>query len=271
MQFQENTTIQDKSELVNYYQAKSSPDLRLGIEWERSGVYRDSLEPVQYLGNCGYLAILKKLVAEAGWKIIDGHRNQIYELQRGNARVTIEADGRLELAGSAKLNLHDLAREFRIHANEVREVSDFFGVSWLPIGRQPFHKNSEIKLLKKKRYQLFMKLGDKKWMESNLKRNNGLTTNFSYLDEANAIKKAQIAFRILPIMGAMFASSPLDLGKSTEFLNLRRRSIFKYLPGLNEMPSNILDSDFSFQKWIHNFIESLFFNTNSFGKFFKIF
>ena len=255
MQFEELTTIDSETDLMEYYRAVSSPDLRLGIEWERSGIHRDTLRPVQYREDGGYLAILKKLVSEAGWEITDGHRDKIYELKRGNALVTLEADGRLELASSAKLNLHDLAREFRIHANEVHEVSDFFNVGWLPTGWQPFHKNSEVKLLKKKRYHFLGEHFEKKAWESDMKHNNGLTSNFSYLDEANAIRKAQIAFRILPIVGAMFASAPLESSVASGFLDLRRRSIFQYAPQRNKMPSNILDADFSFQKWIEHYLE----------------
>jgi len=255
MNLQANTAVKNEKDLLEYYRQVSSTELRLGIEWERSGIYRDTLRPVQYHDDRGYLAILKKLVSEAGWKIVDGYRDKIYELQRGNTRVTIEADGRLELAGSAKLNLHDLAREFRIHANEVHEVSDFFNVGWLPMGRQPLHKNSEIKFLKKKRYQILMGFGEKESRETDIKRNNSLTSNFSYLDEENAIKKTQIAFRILPIVGAMFASSPLEAGAVSESLDLRRRSIFKYAPRRNKMPTSILDADFSFQKWIEHYLD----------------
>ena len=126
---EESKIIEKADDIVDYYrQINKERELYVGIEWERSGVYRDTLEPVTYEGDKGYLAVLKKLVAEVGWEIIEGHRNHIIELKRGETRVTIEADGRLELAGSPQKNLHDLAREFRLHANEVEEMGNFLNI-----------------------------------------------------------------------------------------------------------------------------------------------
>lgn len=238
-------------DLVEFYRkTQNSGSLYIGIEWERSGVYRDTLEPVVYDGDKGYLAVLKKLVAEAGWNIVDGHRNFIGELKRGEAHVTLEADGRLELAGAPKDNLHDLAREFRIHANEVKEVSDFFNIAWLPLGWQPFHNDKEISFIDKERYNIFMQFSKNKWGEAQLKRNNGITVNYSYSDEANAIKKAQIGFRVSPVIGAIFASAPFNEGKTSDHLDMRRYCISNFESGRNDVPKNILSTDFSFKDWI---------------------
>ena len=251
MDLDESSVVNSVDDLVEFYRkTENGKDLYIGIEWERSGVYRDTLKPVTYEGDKGYLAVLKKLVAEAGWEIVDGYRNYIGELRRGEAKVTLEADGRLELAGSPKKNLHDLAREFRIHANEVKEVSDFFDIAWLPIGWQPFHNDKEIEFVKKKRYQIVNNFGDEKWAEAQMKRNNGLTANFSYSDEKNAIRKAQIGFRIMPVIGAIFASSPFNEGKISEYLDMRRFCVLNSNPERNVAPKNILSKDFSFTEWI---------------------
>ncbi len=243
-------------DLIDYYeQTGDEKNLLVGIEWERSGVYADTLEPVKYEGDKGYLAVLKKLVSEVGWEIIDGHRNYIFELKRGNARVTLEADGRLELAGSPLNNLHDLAREFRLHANEVKEMSDFLNIGWLPLGLQPFHSDDEIDFIDKKRYRIFMDFAKNDLMEMTMKRNNGLTVNFSYSGEKNAIKKAQVAFRIMPIVGAMFASSPFNTGKISKYLDGRRHCIFNYEPERNAAPRNILNDDFSFEEWFDFYLK----------------
>ena len=251
MTLDKTSVVGSVDDLVEFYrETQNSGSLYIGIEWERSGVYRDTLEPVAYEGDKGYFAILKKLVGEAGWEIVDGHRNFIGELKRGGAHVTLEADGRLELAGAPKDNLHDLAREFRIHANEVKEVSDFFNVAWLPLGWQPFHSDKEIPFIDKKRYNIFMQFSQNKWGEAQLKRNNGLTVNYSYSDEENAIKKAQIGFRVTPVIGAIFASAPFDEGKPSDYLDMRRYCVSNFESGRNDVPKNILSPDFSFKDWI---------------------
>lgn len=243
-------------QLVDFYR-KINPDkeLYIGIEWERSAVYEDSLAPVTYEGDRSYLAILKKLAAEVGWEIMEGHRNKITELKRGDTRVTIEGDGRLELSGSPKENLHDLAREFRIHANEVQEMSDFFKISWLSLGIQPFHSNKEIKMIGKDRYEILHKIAINEYMDTQMLRTNGLTINFSFTDEENAIRKTQTAFRIIPIIAAIYACSPLVEGKVNELLDYRRLVVQNFAPNRSKHPKNILDKNFSLKDFIDFYLD----------------
>ena len=67
---QENE-IHSIADLVEYYHHVNwNQSLYVGIEWERSGIFRDDQTPVPYLGENGYNAILHKLVEEVGWEII---------------------------------------------------------------------------------------------------------------------------------------------------------------------------------------------------------
>jgi len=244
------TEIHSVDDLVEYYHCVNwDQSLYVGIEWERSGVFRDTQAPVPYMGENGYNAILQKLVAEVGWEIISEKNGEIYEVQRGDTRVAIEGDGRLELAGSPQEDLHNLARELRLHNNEVIEMGNVFGIGWLSLGQQPLHKNSEITMLEKERYDLLQDIGDTEMMETMTKRLNGITANLSYLDEENALRKAQTAFRVLPIVSAMFACSPFDNAKRSTLLDARRQCIQNHAPQRTGIPKNILSEQFTIADW----------------------
>lgn len=252
-----NKAIQSVVEIAEFYRnINREQKLYVGIEWERSGVYKDTLEPVPYEGANGYLAVLKKLVSEVGWQIVEGNRNSIGELQRGNARITLESDGRPELSGSPNLNLFDLMREFRLHANEVKEMGDFFNIGWIPIGWQPFHDVKDIPLSDKSRYRILKSFyeHDEMFLDY-LQKCNGIHCNFSFIDEENAIIKAQTAFRITPIVVAIFSSSPINKGEFSGYLNYRRRVIKDFDPARNELPKNILSENFSLEEWIDWYIK----------------
>ncbi len=244
------------ADLIRHYldRAKHTP-LCMGIEWERSGVYRDTLRPVAYAGTQGYLAILQKLVEEVGWEVLEEDTCGLVSLQRGDTRITIEGDGRLELAGSPQESLHDLAREFRIHNNEVLEIGNMFNVGWLPVGLQPLHGNDAIALMERRRYHIFQEYGLAPDMESFTKRTNGLTANIAYFDEQSVIRMAQTAFRIMPVVGAMFASSCLDAGVPSKYLDERRRIIQTRLPERTGVPERILQPDFSLEDWVSAYME----------------
>lgn len=239
------------AELVDSYVARSAANIAsIGIEWERSGIYRDTGKPVRYAGTQGYLAVLQKLVDEVGWEVtMEEEGCGILELRRGITRITIEGDGRLELSGSPQTSLHDLARELRIHNNEVVEMGNVFNIGWLPLGLQPLHGNDEIELAPRRRYQIFQRFGDPSLMQTYSKRTNGLTVNVGYKDEQSAIRMAQTAFRIMPIVGAMFASSSLEEGKPSKYLDARRCVVHSHFPERMGIPRNILEPDFSLSSW----------------------
>ena len=69
--------IKSKADILKFFHKASVPsnDLLIGIEVERSAVFEADLKPVQYSGTSGYLAILKKLVQEVGWKVTHQDEN----------------------------------------------------------------------------------------------------------------------------------------------------------------------------------------------------
>ena len=251
MSIDPNEAVESTETLVKYYRSINREEkLYTGIELERSGVYRDSLEPVKYDGENGYLAIFEKLADEVGWEVNERDQDMVYEMQRGETRITTEADGRPELTGSPQINLHDLSREFRLHDNELREIGNVFNIAWLPVGIQPLAPNDDIQYVPKKRYKIFTDLDETSWMHTWLKRMNGMHVNISYTTEENAMRKAQTAFRIMPVVAAMFANSPFDEGTLTGYLNTRRKIAKDSTLCTQGIPSTILDDDFSYEKWI---------------------
>jgi len=86
------TIIHSKKDILKFYQesAVSRRELLIGIEVEQSGVYSENLSPVPYSGKNGYLAILKKLVSEMGWKVVKEEDGNIVSLKRGESYLHIE-------------------------------------------------------------------------------------------------------------------------------------------------------------------------------------
>ncbi|PIQ76634.1 hypothetical protein COU78_05050 [Candidatus Peregrinibacteria bacterium CG10_big_fil_rev_8_21_14_0_10_49_24] len=242
-------------DLVRHFQSiNPQENLYVGIEVEKSGIYRHTLDCVQYDGEGGYMDVMQKLVDELGWKIESRNEDAIYELSRGETSITTEVDGRPELTGSPQKSLHDLARELRLHDNELIEIGNVFNIAWLPLGLHPLASNDDIRMLPKRRYEIFMEHDSSAWMHTWLKRMNGIHSNLSYTDEENLIVKTQTAFRVLPIVAAMFASSPFDFGKPSGYINTRRYLTKKDPPVPTALPSTILDEDFSLMKWIEHYV-----------------
>ena len=250
--YQKGKIIRDKTDLLKIYQNACVPrkELMIGFEVERSGIFNTSLQPVNY--QDGYLEIIKKLVNDLGWKIIDSdQKGNIFALKRSNSFIHTEADGRLELVSKPRKTLFALNREYQIHSNEINQISRIFGIRWIPMGMQPFAKTKEIKYCPKKRMKFlkdyFIKLPKG---EIQLKKINGIHVNFGYTSEQNAIKKFQTIFRVAPVLVAMFANSPL-IGHRFSGHYCSRLSVsqnFDYQR--TSVKKEFFEENFDFDKWI---------------------
>lgn len=254
------TPIKSKVDILQFFQEASVPrkDLLIGLEVERSGVYEKDLSPVAYSGNIGYLAILKKLVEEVGWKIVSQEANgDISALKRGDSEIHIEADGRLELVSRPRKGLFSLCREYEMHAREIDEISKEFGVRWVSMGWQPFAKNKEISYAFPSQSKIFhnhYKNHYPGWNKSYQtileKKNNGVHVNFGYTSEKDAIDKFKTILKVSPLLMAMFANSPLNVNKSSGFLVNRPRNITRSYPERNNIQKIFFEEDFGFEKWV---------------------
>jgi glutamate--cysteine ligase len=197
------------------------------------------------------------LTEEKGWKIEDMEDGHIFTLRRGTARTTVEADGKPEIVSSPHSSLHDVADEIKNHKQEIDEISEQLGISWITVGIQPFSRAEDIPLLPKKRYEMWDHIfpDHHTWMHTYMKALAGTHVNFGYMSEENLIRKTQVLLRLSPLLAAMFANSPYAEGKRTKCWGTRRHKIFTGGPGQEKMMSGILKSDFSLKKWIEWYVD----------------
>ncbi len=249
-----NSLIKSKADLVESFRrsAVERNDLKIGIEVERSAVYEESLKPVTYNGPRGYHAILKKLVAEAGWQSLDTDANgNTFALKRGESAIHTEMDGRLELASKPRRKLINLVREYERFSSEIDSISREFGVRWVSTGWQPFSRNKEISLAPKPRgkimHQYFAKKDEG---DSQLKKTNSVHVNFGYHSESDAVRKFQTLYAVTPIISAMFANSPLNCGRFSGYMGNRLRVGQNFEAQRNQVRDFFFAEDFCFQKWV---------------------
>ena len=253
-------SIQSKSDIVNFFHDASMPkkELLIGLEIERSAVFNKDLSPVQYSGTSGYLAILKKLVEEVGWKIIrQDTKGNIIALKRGGSEIHIEDDGRLELVSKPRKGLFSLCREYQMHSREIDEISKEFDIRWISMGWQPFAKNKEIHFAFPHEIELFHQHCGNYYRGWNAKphikfekKSNSIHVCLGYTSEQDAIKKFQTLLKISPILTAMFANSPLNANKSSGFLLNRPHNTSLCYPDKNNIHEIFFEPNFSFEKWV---------------------
>ena len=137
--------ITRREQLVDFIASGAKPeaDWRIGTEHEKFG-FRipgadtpadEALRPPTWEGPHGIGALLEGLT-RFGWERVE-EGGKLIALLRGQASVTLEPAGQLELSGAPLATIHETCCEVTGHLNEVKSVADGLGVGFLGMGFQP--------------------------------------------------------------------------------------------------------------------------------------
>jgi glutamate--cysteine ligase len=194
------------------------PLWRVGTEAEKFGVLREDGSPIAFDGPRGVRAVLEQLQATFGWYPQREHEDgEIIALERGAESITLEPGGQLELSGAPHASIHDTAREWYAHLDELHQVGEPLGITWLGLGFHPFAQRSVLPWVPKLRYAVMREyLPTRGALALDMMlRTCTVQANLDYASEADALQKLRVALRVSPIITAMFANSPLVEGRAT--------------------------------------------------------
>ena len=136
---------------------------RVGTEQEKCGVHTDG-SAVRFHGDRGVAVVLAALAARHGWQPEREHAGgEVIALKRGDASlagaapgeasVTLEPGGQLELSGAPLRTIHQTRAELDAHMAELRAISSELGIVWLGLGFHPFARRDELEWLPKLLWQ----------------------------------------------------------------------------------------------------------------------
>jgi glutamate--cysteine ligase len=191
---------------------------RVGTEAEKFGVLREDGQPIVYEGPRGVRAVLEGLQATFGWYPQREHEDgEIIALERGPESITLEPGGQLELSGAPHASIHDTAREWYAHLDELHQVGEPLGITWIGLGFHPFARPSQLPWVPKLRYAVMREYLPTRGALAldMMQRTCTVQANLDYASEADAMQKLRIALRLSPVITAMFANSPLVEGRAT--------------------------------------------------------
>jgi glutamate--cysteine ligase len=205
---------------------KPRADWRIGPEMEKFGIFEANRAPIPYTGDRSVLRILEELSSRYGWTAEREHeRGPIVALARGDASVTLEPGGQLELSGGKSETIHEVCAEMRAHMREIGPLSRAMGVRWLGVGFHPFARREDFEWVPKQRYAIMKSYLPTRGQHAidMMLRTCTVQANFDYSSERDAIRKMRIALALAPITTAMFANSPWKEGRAHGGLTYRGR------------------------------------------------
>lgn len=216
--------ISSMEDLLRHFREGEKPRerWRIGTEHEKLPFGRHTHQPLAFGGERGIFAILEGLRTRFGWLPVREGENVI-ALTRGEASITLEPGGQLELSGAAVTSAHETCAELSQHVRELRELSEDLDVVLLMVGRNPVVPSSDMPWMPKERYAIMRRyLPTRGDMALDMMLSTcTVQTNIDYSDEADMARKLRVAMGLSPFLTALFASSPFVAGRPSGYLSSR--------------------------------------------------
>jgi len=250
-------TITSKQQLTAWFEEGCKPksEWRIGTEHEKFGVILDTLEPVPYEGAVGIEALLQGLVDQFGWEpVLEKGKlialKQICEV--GQASITLEPGGQLELSGAPLKTIHDTCHEVQIHLDQVHQVADPMGVGFIGLGFTPKWRLEECPVMPKGRYDIMRPYMQKMGTRGRdmMFRTSTVQVNLDFENEEDMVKKLRVALALQPLATAIFANSPFMDGKPSGNLSERAKVWHDTDPDRTGLMPFVFEEGMSFERYV---------------------
>jgi glutamate--cysteine ligase len=201
---------------------------RIGTEHEKIGLHEATLRPVPFDGEGGIEALLERVAGEPGMTRVQ-EAGRTIALKQGDASLTLEPGGQLELSGAPLRTIHETCKEFHDHLELLRPHSEALGIVWLGLGIHPFHAIDELPRMPKARYDVMRAyLPTRGELALDMMHCTAtVQVNLDFSDEADMARKMRVGLALTPVISSVFANSSLAGGKDSGFAS-RRLHIWRH-------------------------------------------
>ncbi len=244
-----------KTDLIEYFYKgiKEKNNLKIGVEHEKFVLSKKNFHQVSYEMPKGIKDILLKFVKN-GWKPqYDDEDKTIIALKRFGESITLEPGGQIELSGAQLSNIHQTCSETTRHLKELKAIGNEFDFILLGLGVEPSLGLDDFPWMPKKRYEIM-----KAYMPNvgtlghhMMKRTCTNQVNLDFFSEEDMKEKFRLMLNLEGIATAIFANSPFDNKKISEYKSLR--SHFWHYTDKNRtgLLPFVFDKNFNFEKYVN--------------------
>jgi glutamate--cysteine ligase len=225
----------------------------IGTEHEKFGFRLKDLKAPPYEPADGQPGSIRDLLH--GLETFDAspimdHDNTI-GLKQGQASVSLEPAGQLELSGGITSTLHETRAELETHFEQVRVASRGLDIGFAPLGFHPLARRDEMPWMPKGRYAImrrYMPLVGTMGLDM-MTRTCTVQVNLDYASERDMVRKLRVSLLLQSLATALFANSPFTEGKENGFLSYRAQVWTDTDNQRSGIPPVMLESDFGFERY----------------------
>ena len=193
---------------------------KIGMEYERIPVHRETCEVVSYYGEYGMCELLREFAKEDNWDYILDDVN-IIGLKKLHDTITLEPGCQFELSIEPQEMIQDLKNKIEEIDSAINPIMDKFGIELINKGISPKTTYRNIQLLPKRRYAI---MANYMWgilSDVMMRETAGIQIGIDYKSEADAIRKFNLANMMMPFVTAMYSNSKIRGGVDTGYKSFR--------------------------------------------------
>jgi glutamate--cysteine ligase len=252
----DSTPITSLRQLADYIAAGCKPadQFRIGTEHEKFGFRLTDLATPPYRPTDGQPGSIQGLLEGmhdrfGGIPITDS--GNIIGLKQGDAAISLEPAGQLELSGAPLQTLHDTAAELETHYDQVRAVSRELQMGFAPLGFHPTATREQMPWMPKTRYAIMRRYMPKvgKLGLDMMTRTCTVQVNLDYASEQDMLRKLRVSLLLQPVATALFANSPFTEGRPNGFLSYRAQCWTDTDNQRSGIPRVMFEPGFGFERY----------------------
>ena len=232
---------------------KPAAEFRIGTEHEKFGFRLDDLKSPPYVPADKQPGAIRDVLAGLGRydaePIMDGAN--VIGLKQGDASVSLEPAGQLELSGAPLATLHQAKAEFDWHFEQVRAVSEPLRLGFAPLGFHPLATREAMPWMPKGRYAImrrYMPLVGSLGLDM-MTRTCTVQVNLDYASEQDMVRKLRVSLLLQPLATALFANSPFKEGKPNGLLSNRAQVWTDTDNQRSGIPPVMFEDGFGFERY----------------------
>ena len=244
--------VHSRTQLIESVEQGNKPaaDWRIGTEHEKFAFNWKDYRRLPYEGEYGIRALLEGL-QRFGWAPLR-EKDTLIGLKRGDASVSLEPGGQLELSGAPLENIHQTCDEVHAHLAEAEAVTKEMGAGLIGLGFDPKWQRADVPWMPKGRYRIMRDYMPKKGRLGldMMLRTCTVQVNLDYASEADMVKKFRVGLALQPVATALFANSPFTEGKPNGFKSWRAQIWTDTDPDRTGMLPFVFEDGFGFERWV---------------------
>jgi glutamate--cysteine ligase len=242
--------------ILNAFHSYGAPPAqnRVGGEYERI-ILKPNGMSVGYDDRFGIQWFLNEFAKRWNW-IPKLEGKNIIALTKDGASITLEPGGQFELSGAPHYSLLDLQKEFEINRSCMQTLCAEAGLYTITAGLTPYADIENVSWMPKGRYAIMRAYLPQRGKLAHymMKGTASVQCNYDFSNEEDCAQKVALCAGIAPLTTAMFANSPLYLGRPTGYMTYRGHIWTHTDPDRTGFPPG-LRNDFSYERWVNYLLD----------------